>query len=66
METLVVRNIKMYAEKQWLDAVTYETGFEHYFNSQYLFKAIEIVESLCAFSSKPTTTDSFCTSLCKS
>ena len=27
---LVVRNIKMYAEKQWLDVVTYETGFEHF------------------------------------
>ena len=27
---LVVRNIKMFAEKQQLDAVTYETGFEHF------------------------------------
>ena len=27
---LAVRNIKMFAEKQWLDAVTYETGFEHF------------------------------------
>ena len=27
---LVIQNIEMYVEKQWLDAVTHETGFDHF------------------------------------
>ena len=31
---LVIRNIKMYVEKKWLDAVTHQIGFEHFTSIQ--------------------------------